>query len=186
MKDFRENYQQNLEADCDSRKDGIDDAGREELTEDCYNQLMEPYMDKADEEVQDKIHKIVAFYVKKYTNDPSAKNVEEPDGDDMDWSEQKKKDGSDDGDNEQENNSLLKRAGNHIGSWIKDNNDMMVKNGILNDQLYGHTQKTTDMLNAWKEVFGSKKKSNKSTEKKSKNTQKQPEKKAKKHEMDWS
>lgn len=190
MKDFRENYQQNLEADCDARKDDIDDAGREELTEDCYHQLMEPYMDKADEEVQDKIHKIVAFYVKKYTNDPNAQNAKEPDGDDMNWSEPKKTDGSG---NEEPNESKLEKFGNHIGNWVQAHDKMM--NDPTSDKLYGHSEKTSSMVDAWKDfgsalgkdvsrlkkVFGKDDKT-----KHTKNTQKNTPKKAKKHEMDWS
>lgn len=203
MKDFRENYQQNLEADCDARKDDIDDEGREELTEDCYNQLIEPYLEKADDDVQAKVHKIVAFYVKKYTNDPNAKDTEEPDGDDMDWSDKtdkgdSNKGDSNNGDQPNEKKTWLDRTGEHVGKWIQDNNDMLVKNGVLNDSLYGHKEKTQGMLNAWKDTFGSAKKTvdaakavkNFFSGKKDKNKEttqaKKPVKKEKKHEMDWS
>ena len=205
MKDFRENYQQNLEADCDARKDDIDDEGRDELTEDCYNQLIEPYLEKADDDVQAKVHKIVAFYVKKYTNDPNAKDAEEPDGDDMDWSDKTDKGDSNNGDQPTEKKNQptekktwLDRTGEYVGNWIKDNNKMLVKNGVLNDELYKHQDKTQGMLDAWKDTFGSAKKTvdaaksvinfftGKKDKKKETTQAKKPVKKEKKHEMDWS
>lgn len=133
LKDFRDNYQQELESDCYAEKDSIDDDGRQQLTDKYYDALMEPYADKADENTCDRVKKVIAYNVAKCTGKTNARNNSDDTGDDMNWlpndsdDDTQKLDDDDDksSDNNQNNQSWFKRTMRNWGD-----------NGVVNNNLY--------------------------------------------------
>jgi hypothetical protein len=212
LKDFRDTYQMQLEADCDAKKheltsNGDDDdderdpdeedpnAGiRDELITGCYQPLMKPYMDKADDDTQEKVKRVVAFYVDKYlgTSDKDGK----PDGDDNG-------NGTDSPDNngtsEKSDKSVKRPDG---GSWYANTMADMKNKDYHNHQLYVNPKlqdhgKGYNEYKAYIEKKKAQKKAKKEEAKAQKNTtpvsKKQPAKtlsqpktQPKKDEMDWS
>lgn len=137
LKDFRENYQQELEADCEENKGQIDDEGRQSIRDQYYEPLIEPYLDKADDNTQQRIKKIVNFYVVKYTQDSNSKEPnQETTEDEMDWSPKKNSPTTgDDTDNSNAgNNKPSKDKG--YQNWFNNTLQNWGENGVLNTELY--------------------------------------------------
>lgn len=138
LKDFRENYQQELEADCEENKGQIDEEGRQSILDQYYAPLIEPYLDKADDNTQQRIKKIVNFYVVKYTQDSNSKepNQDNTEYDDMDWSvKEKPQTTADDTDNSNAgNNKPSKDKG--YQNWFNNTMQNWGENGVLNTELY--------------------------------------------------
>ena len=59
LKDYQENYQKFLEADCDEAKESIDDEGRKDIADQYYRELMEPYGDEADDITKNRVYKVI-------------------------------------------------------------------------------------------------------------------------------
>ena len=67
VKDFRDNHERDLEIDCSTAKqNGADEGTINQLTDEWYGRVMEPYEDQADDATKDKVHRLVDFYVNKY------------------------------------------------------------------------------------------------------------------------
>lgn len=67
VKDFRDNHERDLEIDCSNAKqNGADEGTINQLTDEWYGRVMEPYEDQADDATKDKVHRLVDFYVNKY------------------------------------------------------------------------------------------------------------------------
>ena len=144
LKDFRDNYQQELEADCADSKGNIDDDGRQALADQYYEALMEPYNDKADDDTKNRVMKVVKHTVVKNTTDPNAANndtntTDNPDDDNMDWSGDtgKKDEGDDDlddDDDDGENKSNDSERG--YGNWFRNTFNNWDEEGVTNKDLY--------------------------------------------------
>lgn len=210
LKDFRDTYQMQLEADCDAKKheltsDGVDGddedrdpdeedpkAGiRDDLINGCYQPLMQPYMDKADEDTQEKVKRVVAFYVDKYLGTPEK-------GDKKDAGKGEG-DKPDDTSNKNDEQSEPKKPDG--GSWYANTMADMKNKDYHNHQLYVNPklQDHGKRYNEYKEYIEQKKakkkadKEKKKADKKAKkegkqpsNTLSQPKQQPKKDEMDWS
>ena len=151
LKDFRDNYQQELEADCDDNKGNIDDDGRQAIADQYYEALMEPYNDKADDDTKNRVMKVVKHTVVKNTTDPNAANkdtntADNPDDDNMDWSgdtDKKKDDGDDDlddDDDEKKEKTPTKAPAKNkgYGNWFKNTMQNWGDEGVTNKKLYQH------------------------------------------------
>lgn len=150
LKDFRDNYQQELEADCDDNKGNIDDDGRQAIADQYYEALMEPYNDKADDDTKNRVMKVVKHTVVKNTTDPNAANkdtntTDNPDDDNMDWSgdTDKKDDGDDDlddDDDEKKEKTPTKAPAKDkgYGNWFKNTMQNWGEEGVTNKKLYQH------------------------------------------------
>lgn len=151
LKDFRDNYQQELEADCDDNKGNIDDDGRQAIADQYYEALMEPYNDKADDDTKNRVMKVVKHTVVKNTTDQNAANndqnaADNPDDDNMDWSGDtgKKEDGDDDldddDDDEQKEKTSTKAPAKDkgYGNWFKNTMQNWGEEGVTNKKLYQH------------------------------------------------
>lgn len=207
LKDFRDTYQMQLEADCDAKKheltsngvDGEDDrdpdeedpnAGiRDDLINGCYQPLMQPYLDKADDDTQEKVKRVVAFYVDKYLGTPE--NGDKKDAGDGD--------GIDDKSGKNEEQDELKKPDG--GSWYANTMLDMKNKDYHNHQLYVNPKlqdhgKSYNDYKAYYEKKKAKKKAEKEQAKAEKNAEKegkqpsktlsQPKQQPKKDEMDWS
>ena len=150
LKDFRDNYEQELEADCAENKGNIDDDGRQAIADQYYEALMEPYNDKADDDTKKRVMKIVKHSVVKNTTDPNATNKDtdnndNPDGDDMNWGDDtgKKDEGDDDldddGDEKKEKTPTKAPAKDKgYGNWFKNTMQNWGDEGVVNKKLYQH------------------------------------------------
>ena len=153
LKDFRDNYQQELEADCADNKDNIDDEGRQAIADQYYDALMEPYNDKADDDTKARVMKVVKHTVVKNTTDPNAANnnantSDNPDDDNMDWSGDtgNKDDGDDDLDDDDEDDGEKKKKTSTkapakdkgYGNWFKNTMQNWGDEGVVNKKLYQH------------------------------------------------
>lgn len=211
LKDFRDTYQMQLEADCDAKKheltsDGVDGddedrdpdeedpkAGiRDDLINGCYQPLMKPYMDKADEDTQEKVKRVVAFYVDKYLGTPEKgykKDAGKGEGDKPD-------------DNSNKNDEQSEPKKPDGGSWYANTMTDMKNKDYHNHQLYVNPKlqehgKGYNEYKAYIEKKKAQKKAKKEEAKAQKNTApvsnqqpaktvSQPKKQPKKDEMDWS
>ena len=138
LKDFRENYQQELEADCEENKGQIDDEGRQSIRDQYYEPLIEPYLDKADDDTQQRIKKIVNFYVVKYTKDSNSTEPtqENPEDDNMDWSVKEKQPTTvDDTDNSNGDTSKPSKDKGYR-NWFNNTMQNWGENGVLNTELH--------------------------------------------------
>jgi flagellar biosynthesis GTPase FlhF len=152
LKDFRDNYQQELEADCDDNKGNIDDDGRQAIADQYYEALMEPYNDKADDDTKTRVMKVVKHTVVKNTTDPNAANkdtntTDNPDDDNMDWSgdtDKKKDNGDDDLDDDDDDEKKEKTPTKDpakdkgYGNWFKNTMQNWGDEGVTNKTLYQH------------------------------------------------
>lgn len=150
LKDFRDNYQQELEADCADNKGNIDDDGRQAIADQYYEALMEPYDDKADDDTKARVMKVVKHTVVKNTTDPNAANndpnaADNPDDDNMDWSgDNGKKDNGDDDldddDDEKKEKTSTKAPSKDkgYGNWFKNTMQNWGDEGVVNKKLYQH------------------------------------------------
>ena len=143
LKDFRDNYQQELEADCADNKGNIDDDGRQAIADQYYEALMEPYDDKADDDTKARVMKVVKHTVVKNTTDPNA--ADNPDDDNMDWSgDNGKKDNGDDDldddDDEKKEKTSTKAPSKDkgYGNWFKNTMQNWGDEGVVNKKLYQH------------------------------------------------
>lgn len=213
LKDFRDTYQMQLEADCDAKKheltsNGDDDdderdpdeedpnAGiRDELITGCYQPLMKPYMDKADDDTQEKVKRVVAFYVDKYLGTPENGDKKDAGNDDGD--------GTNGNPNKNEEPDTLKKPDG--GSWYANTMADMQKKDYHNHQLYVNPKlqdhgTSYNNYKAWYEKQKAKKKADKEKAKEAKKAMKegkqpsntlsqpkqQPKKQPQKDDMDWS
>ena len=151
MKDFRDNYQQELEADCADNKGNIDDDGRQAIADQYYEALMEPYDDKADDDTKARVMKVVKHTVVKNTTDQNAANndqnaADNPDDDNMDWSgdTDKKDNGDDDLDDDDDDEKKAKTStkapakDKGYGNWFKNTMQNWGDEGVINKKLYQH------------------------------------------------
>jgi hypothetical protein len=153
LKDFRDNYQQELEADCADNKDNIDNEGRQAIADQYYDALMEPYNDKADDDTKARVMKVVKHTVVKNTTDPNAANnnantSDNPDDDNMDWSGDtgNKDDGDDDLDDDDDDDDEKKKKTSTkapakdkgYGNWFKNTMQNWGDEGVVNKKLYQH------------------------------------------------
>lgn len=138
LKDFRENYQQELEADCEENKGQIDDEGRQSIRDQYYEPLIEPYLDKADDNTQQRIKKIVNFYVVKYTQDSNSKepNQENTEDDDMDWSVKEKPQTTADDTNNSNSGKSKPSKDKGYKNWFNNTMQNWGENGVINNELY--------------------------------------------------
>lgn len=181
LKDYQENYQKFLEADCDESKDSIDDEGRKDIADQYYRELMEPYGDEADDTTKNRVYKVIYMDVKKFTTDPNAQKTENgnPDKDEMDWTPEPKKkteDGTDDSKDKKNQNDPNKGYGNWLKNTLKNWSDQ----GVINTKLHPNP-----LLSGLKNA-----KQNSQAKKKKKQNQQQqqttqPKKPQKKDEMQW-
>lgn len=87
VKDFRDNHERDLEIDCSTAKQtGADEGTINQLTDEWYGRVMEPYEDQADDATKDKVHRLVDFYVNKYagTSQQTDNRDKKNDGDNDD------------------------------------------------------------------------------------------------------
>lgn len=150
LKDFRDNYEQELEADCSENKGNIDDEGRQAIADQYYEALMEPYNDKADDDTKERVMKIVKHSVVKNTTDPNAANKDtdnndNPDDDNMDWggdtgkTDEGDDDLDDDGDEKKEKTPTKAPAKDKgYGNWFKNTMQNWSDEGVTNKKLYEH------------------------------------------------
>jgi hypothetical protein len=138
LKDYQENYQKFLEADCDEAKESIDDEGRKDIADQYYRELMEPYGDEADDITKNRVYKVIYMDVKKFTTDPNEQKTENgnPDKDEMDWTPEPKKktpdDESDNGKKKKDPNDPNKGYGNWLKNTLKNWSD----EGVINTKLH--------------------------------------------------
>ena len=183
LKDYQENYQKFLEADCDEAKDSIDDEGRKDIADQYYRELMEPYGDEADDTTKNRVYKVIYMDVKKFTTDPNAQKTENgnPDKDEMDWTPDKPKktdDGSDGSKRKKEPNDPNKGYGNWLKNTLKNWSD----EGVINTKLHPNPL-LTGLKNAKQNRQASKKKKKQNQQQQQQTTQ--PKKPKKKDEMQW-
>lgn len=181
LKDYQENYQKFLEADCDEAKESIDDEGRKDIADQYYRELMEPYGDEADDTTKNRVYKVIYMDVKKFTTDPNEQKTENgnPDKDEMDWTPEPKKkteDGTDDSKDKKNTNDPNKGYGNWLKNTLKNWSDQ----GVINTKLHPNP-----LLSGLKNA-----KQNSQEKKKKKQNQQQqqttqPKKPQKKDEMQW-
>lgn len=150
LKDFRDNYEQELEADCAENKGNIDDDGRQAIADQYYEALMEPYNDKADDDTKKRVMKIVKHSVVKNTTDPNAANKDtdnndNPDDDDMNWggdtdNKDNGDDDLDDDDDEKKDKTSTKAPAKDkgYGNWFKNTMQNWGDEGVVNKKLYQH------------------------------------------------
>lgn len=181
LKDYQQNYQKFLEADCDEAKESIDDEGRKDIADQYYSELMEPYGDEADNTTKNRVYKVIYMDVKKFTTDPNEQKTENgnPDKDEMDWTPEPKKkteDGTEDGKDKKNQNDPNKGYGNWLKNTLKNWSD----EGVINTKLHPNP-----LLSGLKNA-----KQNSQAKKKKKQNQQQqqttqPKKPQKKDEMQW-
>lgn len=201
LKDFRETYQMQLEADCDARKAEIAGGGnesddpdeqseatsvRDELVNGCYEPLMKPYAEKADDDTKTKVKRVVTFYVDKYLGKQET-----------DKKTDKKTEGEGGGEGNTSSSSSESEPKKPGGSWYANTMADMKNKDYHNHQLYVNPklQGHSDAYNKYKDYL-EKKKAQKAQEKANKNVQQAEESKPaqtpakkqqpKKDEMDWS
>ena len=186
LKDYQENYQKFLEADCDEAKESIDDEGRKDIADQYYSELMEPYGDEADDTTKNRVYKVIYMDVKKFTTDHNEQKAENgnPDKDEMDWIPDKPKktdDGTDDGKDKKNQNDPNKGYGNWLKNTLKNWSDQ----GVINTKLHPNPL-LSGLKNAKQNI---QEKKNKKKKKKQQQQQQQqptqPKKPQKKDEMQW-
>lgn len=181
LKDYQENYQKFLEADCDEAKESIDDEGRKDIADQYYSELMEPYGDDADDTTKNRVYKVIYMDVKKFTTDHNEQKTENgnPDKDEMDWTPEPKKkteDGTDDSKDKKDPNDPNKGYGNWLKNTLKNWSDQ----GVINTKLHPNP-----LLSGLKNAKqNSKDKKNKKKQNQQQQTT-QPKKPQKKDEMQW-
>ena len=184
LKDYQQNYQKFLEADCDEAKESIDDEGRKDIADQYYSELMEPYGDEADDTTKNRVYKVIYMDVKKFTTDPNEQKTENgnPDKDEMDWTPEPKKktedDGSDDGKDKKNQNDPNKGYGNWLKNTLKNWSD----EGVINTKL--HPNPLVSRLKDAKQNSQEKKKKKKQNQQQQQQPT-QPKKPQKKDEMQW-
>lgn len=204
LKDFRETYQMQLEADCDTRKAEIAGGGnesddpdeqseatnvRDELVNGCYEPLMKPYADTADDDTKTKVKRVVTFYVNKYLGDTDKEKKPDAEG-------QGDGQGESQGEGRKsETESGPKKPG---GSWYANTMSDMKSKDYHNHQLYVNPklQGHSTAYEKYKQYLEQKKANKKADKENKKNEKKdqtakykqavQQKPQPKKDEMDWS
>ena len=187
LKDYQENYQKFLEADCDEAKENIDDEGRKDIADQYYRELMEPYGDEADDTTKNRVYKVVYMDVKKFTTDPNEQKTENgnPDKDEMDWTPEPKKKTPDDGSDGSKKKKDPNDPNKGYGNWLKNTLKNWSDEGVINTKL--HPNPLVSRLKNAKQNSKdkkNKKKQNQQQQQQQQTTQpKKPQKK--KDEMQW-
>ena len=187
LKDYQENYQKFLEADCDEAKDSIDDEGRKDIADQYYSELMEPYGDEADDTTKNRVYKVIYMDVKKFTTDPNAQKTENsnPDKDEMDWTPdkpKKKDDGSDDGSDDGKSKKKPNDPNKGYGNWLKNTLKNWSDEGVINTKLHPNPL-LSGLKNAKQNSQAAKNKKKQNQQQQQQTTQ--PKKPKKKDEMQW-
>lgn len=133
LEDFRDSYQQPLQAECDEQKDTLDDAGKDALADQVTQSLLKPYEDKADQDTKAKVRQVVAYNIRQYTQNPNGEQ-KQPDEDDMDWSPKDNKKEPDNGDNNTNNNNQ-KEPSKSIGQRFHGIMSGLKNAGVINTEL---------------------------------------------------
>ena len=134
LEDFRDSYQQPLQAECDEQKDTLDDEGKEALVDQVTQSLLKPYQDKADQDTKTKVRQVVAYNIRQYTQNPNGEQNQQPDEDDMDWSPKDNKTEPDNGDNN--NNNKPKEPSKSIGQRFHGIMSGLKNAGVINTELH--------------------------------------------------
>lgn len=133
LEDFRDSYQQPLQAECDEQKDTLDDAGKDALADQVTQSLLKPYEDKADQDTKAKVRQVVAYNIRQYTQNPNSEQNQQPDEDDMDWSPKDNKKEPENGDN---NNNKQKEPSKSIGQRFHGIMSGLKNAGVINTELH--------------------------------------------------
>lgn len=134
LEDFRDSYQQPLQAECDEQKDTLDDAGKDALTDQVTQSLLKPYEDKADQDTKAKVRQVVAYNIRQYTQNPNGEQNQQPDEDDMDWTPKDNKKEPDNGDNNTNSNNQ-KKPSKSIGQRFHGIMSGLKNAGVINTEL---------------------------------------------------
>lgn len=132
LEDFRDSYQQPLQAECDEQKDTLDDAGKDALADQVTQSLLKPYEDKADQDTKAKVRQVVAYNIRQYTQNPNGEQ-KQPDEDDMDWSP---KDNTKEPDNNDNNNNKQKEPSKSVGQRFHGIMSGLKNAGVINTELH--------------------------------------------------
>lgn len=133
LEDFRDSYQQPLQAECDEQKDTLDDAGKDALADQVTQSLLKPYEDKADQDTKAKVRQVVAYNIRQYTQNPNGEQ-KQPDEDDMDWSPKDNKNEPENGDNNTTNNKQNEPS-KSIGQRFHGIMSGLKNAGVINTEL---------------------------------------------------
>jgi hypothetical protein len=134
LEDFRDSYQQPLQAECDEQKDTLDDAGKDALADQVTQSLLKPYEDKADQDTKAKVRQVVAYNIRQYTQNPNGEQKQQPDEDDMDWTPKDNKKEPDNVDNNTNNNNQ-KEPSKSIGQRFHGIMSGLKNAGVINTEL---------------------------------------------------
>jgi hypothetical protein len=134
LEDFRDSYQQPLQAECDEQKDTLDDAGKDALADQVTKSLLKPYEDKADQDTKAKVRQVVAYNIRQYTQNPNGEQKQQPDEDDMDWTPKDNKKEPDNGDNNTNTNNQ-KEPSKSIGQRFHGIMSGLKNAGVINTEL---------------------------------------------------
>ena len=154
VKDFRDNHERDLEIDCATAKqNGADEGTINQLTDEWYGRVMEPYEDQADDATKDKVHRLVEFYVNKYagTSQQTANRDKKNDDndDDFNFAGSSKSDKGNNGSTTVSTEDDDPRNKKGLRAWFNNTMKAYDDAGITNKELYhrptistGGTKKT--------------------------------------------